>query len=551
MGVGSDDLLGRLVTELDIEVKGLEKSLKDLDSLKEATKAAGGTASELAKLDKQSLRLTKQNISTRRELDRTTQALKEQGDAAEDAADGTADLTEGMSALEEVAVTFGVAAAVSRIPALAREAVAADAVFRALTISIDGAKDSTLGLVDSVKLGELANLSSSGVLKTNAADFAELQGAITGLALANNQDLIPTLDMVNQALAKGEVTELTRLGIIPDIQAAQLEYARSVGKTVEQLSDLEKQHARSAGAAKQLIARNKELAASNDGLGIRVGQLVTALDNAKAAMISTANEATKAKNTGTLWERGFESLIDDILLATPATHAYALEQQRLREEQTKGISVENALAVARGKLADQTSAANRQTAILMDLTAKLNKIAAEGRKKDLKDAVKKRKAQTTAAIEDALLRDSILARRPDLSHLAHLGGKGLQRAITAADEAAGPRRGGRGKRAKKTPETKDEFHLTDFEQLLQTTLGSGFKIGEVKGVRGVKLAKEDIKPTSIINVTNNDIDIAQTFEGTEGMTAEELQEGALKAARELYESKLAAAGRRSQVNQAI
>lgn len=78
----------------------------------------------------------------------------------------------------------------------------------------------------------------------------------------------------------------------------------------------------------------------------------------------------------------------------------------------------------------------------------------------------------------------------------------------------------RGGGSKPKKEEKREVQLTSFEELLGSTLGPDFELTKLQSVRSVDVAPDDIKPESVVNITNNNITIgAPRFNITETKSA--------------------------------
>jgi hypothetical protein len=94
-------------------------------------------------------------------------------------------------------------------------------------------------------------------------------------------------------------------------------------------------------------------------------------------------------------------------------------------------------------------------------------------------------------------------------------------------------------RSKPAAEAKQEFHLTSFEQLLQTTLGEGFDLKNLD-LRRVDLEPKEIKPEAVVTVNNYNFTIDQDIQGNTDPKA--IADMSARAIREFFDSEIARAG---------
>lgn len=542
-----DELLGQMIIGLGVEVKELDEARKKLDDLRAKVVAAGASAKDLDQISVESGVLAKKQLAARRELDGTTKALHDQRAAAMQTGGAVGALNKHVEGLATRFGALGIAGAAvagaKGLIELDRQASAAENVLGNLKFSIDAAKDSTLGLVDSIQLGALANKAGDSALLGNEDAFARVTGAVTKLAISQNKDLGPALEGTVQALVKGETEALSLLGVTVDVDRATKDYAQSIGKLASELTEQERKTAKMIAGMAALEKKASAVSVDTTDLASAVEKLGNMLGDLQIALLSNAGEMSKSANEITVWDRALAGAKDRLLQTFPPLTMFADHTQKLNEQTEKANLLEDAKIRVREGLEKQTRAVIAQEEILLGLTIKLQAVQADAALKRLQ--ANKQEAYD-ARIEDAKIKGELIHKVPP--HLRHLSGRALQAALEsqetaiAAEDAAKPR----GKREKK----KAEFHLTDFEHLLASTLGPGFELGKVPGIERVKLDRENIRPQSVVNVTNNDIDIAQTIEAMPG-TPEEIEAAAMAAAHKEFDARLKQAAPAAQVNQAV
>lgn len=161
------------------------------------------------------------------------------------------------------------------------------AVQSALTISIDKARDATLGLVDDMTLMTSANQAVRlGVVK-NEEEFAKLTEIATKLALSTGQDATKGVQDLTTALARQSPQILDNLGLQVDVNKANADYAASLGKSASALTEAEKKQAFVNAALAE-----GEKAANAFNLEVDSGALT--IQQFKTSLINFTNEAASA-----------------------------------------------------------------------------------------------------------------------------------------------------------------------------------------------------------------------------------------------------------------
>jgi len=132
-------------------------------------------------------------------------------------------------------------AAVRGLDRLADSTLRYQNIMANLPFSIQGAQNATKGLAGEMDLATAAVQANRFGVAKNSKEFSKLAGAATKLALSTGQDAAKGISDLTLALARQSPKILDNLGIILKIPTAQRRYARSIGKTVDQLTDAEKQ----------------------------------------------------------------------------------------------------------------------------------------------------------------------------------------------------------------------------------------------------------------------------------------------------------------------
>lgn len=112
-----------------------------------------------------------------------------------------------------------------------------------LTISINGAREATGGLISKYQLMTAANSAVSLGVATTEAEFATVSEAATKLALRYGQDVPQSVGNLIGAIGRGSAEMLDNYGVTLKVEDAQRQYAERIGKTVEALTEEEKKNA--------------------------------------------------------------------------------------------------------------------------------------------------------------------------------------------------------------------------------------------------------------------------------------------------------------------
>lgn len=191
---------------------------------------------------------------------------------------GAAFRTAGLAAGAFVAVG---AAAAGAIGDLAERGMAAQGVMNNLPFAIDSARTATRGLISDFELAKSANtLVSFGVVKTSD-DFAKLAQAAQNLGIKLGQSAQSTMESLSAALGRNSKLMLDNLGIILSIPQAEERYAKSLNKTVKELTDNEKAEAFRKEAMKEIFKAAQDVTVATDGAAAAVQRFSVELENMK------------------------------------------------------------------------------------------------------------------------------------------------------------------------------------------------------------------------------------------------------------------------------
>lgn len=156
--------------------------------------------------------------------------------------------------------------------------------------SIRAAKEAILGAVDSFELMRLANAGLLKDIPKFGENFGLLADYANRVADALGGDTVAAIENVTQALATGKEKQLQAIGIQIDAEKAEKQFANSIGKTSEQLSEAGKLYAKQLAiydAIKQkLEVLPKPALSVTDGLN----QINTAMSEASKLVGTAIND---------------------------------------------------------------------------------------------------------------------------------------------------------------------------------------------------------------------------------------------------------------------
>lgn len=164
------------------------------------------------------------------------------------------------------------------VSALADRSVQVNNVMGNLPFAIDKARAATGGMVKDMELATAAStLMSTGVVD-NAKDFADLARAAQALGGRAGIDTARSFESLTAALARGSTEMLDNLGIVLKKEQAEREYADTLGKTREALTDTEKAEAFRKVAMTKIIEAARGIRVDTDSAGAAVQRFEADLD---------------------------------------------------------------------------------------------------------------------------------------------------------------------------------------------------------------------------------------------------------------------------------
>jgi hypothetical protein len=224
---------------------------------------------------------------------------------------------------------------------------------RNLTFSTFAAQKATKNLVDKFSLMEAASRSSAFGLNLNEKSFAALAKAATIAAKRMGIDTNQAIGDMITGMARMSPKILDNLGIIVKADDAYRVYAASVGKSVKQLTALEKQTAFTKAAMKSLnkIAASGTLVVKD--AGGRWVQLKNAIKDAKDAssawFASSKGDAVQLKmlvNAVDVLTGGYKRLENATIAARKAAIEYQITilkyEKKISTAQEKSMAAEAA-----------------------------------------------------------------------------------------------------------------------------------------------------------------------------------------------------------------
>lgn len=222
-------------------------------------------------------------------------------------------------------VFVGVAsAAASEIGQLASRSMEVQGVFNNLAISIEPARAATKGLITDFQLAKSANtLLSFGVVKTSE-EFAQLSQASQALGTKLGLTAESTMESLSAALGRNSKLMLDNLGIILSIPQAEERYAKSLGKTVKNLTDAEKAEAFRKEAMKAIFAAAKDVTVATDGAAASVARFSVELDNMR-------DRALGAERPSISLRKGIAGLSEEQRKLVGESHQYGASLDEVRD----------------------------------------------------------------------------------------------------------------------------------------------------------------------------------------------------------------------------
>lgn len=133
--------------------------------------------------------------------------------------------------------------AAEALGAMADRAAQIEGVNQALKISIEGARNATMGMVSDFQLASTANKALQLGVVRNEQEFAKLTATAAKLGMAMGQDVAQSVSDLTTGLGRQSFEILDNLGIILKAEEAYDIYAQRIGKVASELTDAEKKQA--------------------------------------------------------------------------------------------------------------------------------------------------------------------------------------------------------------------------------------------------------------------------------------------------------------------
>lgn len=222
-------------------------------------------------------------------------------------------------ALAGAAALTGLALAANEI---SRESLQVQAVFRNLPFALEPARRATHGLVDDMTLATKANQASALGVATNAQEFANLSRAAQALGQKLGTSTEDAFESLVAAVGRGSSAMLDNLGIVVKQEQAHEIYARSLGKTVSQLTEAEKAEAFRKVALQKIFEAADQVTVVTDGAAAATQRYRVELDNLKTAALGGEErtvslrqgllQLTQAERDGAVNGRQYGAVIQDL-----------------------------------------------------------------------------------------------------------------------------------------------------------------------------------------------------------------------------------------------
>lgn len=196
------------------------------------------------------------------------------------------------------AIGAGTAAAIAGLTKLGQRGADVAGVQRAFNrVTGDGAvalkqlQAATGGVVSSFDLMSNFNKAVSRGTVRSVQEFGELSRVATTLSDVIGVDDTQAFEMLAEAMGKGNARGLASLGIMVDQKAAHEEYARVLGKSVTELTELEKKEAVRRAGMREGIRLAEEMSGGELGAADAANRFATQVSDLKdqiALLVATA-----------------------------------------------------------------------------------------------------------------------------------------------------------------------------------------------------------------------------------------------------------------------
>lgn len=168
------------------------------------------------------------------------------------------------------------------------------AAFEKTGVSIEALRHHTAGAISDFDLmSRYNNALRMGLVKTEA-EFGNYESAVSTLAAAVGEDGAEALDRLTSSLGRGRTLMLERLGVYMESSEAESEYASKIGKTVEALTDQERQQAVTVIGLERLHEAANSTGRSIGTMSHHLDRSASSWENAKNAMGEFFSDSVKS-----------------------------------------------------------------------------------------------------------------------------------------------------------------------------------------------------------------------------------------------------------------
>lgn len=212
-------------------------------------------------------------------IDATKKSTEEASKSSKKASDQFSEW--GVTALK----TAGLIGGLKTIDELSQRQLRNANVTNNLTISIDAARKATRGFASDMDLSRSAAMAASfGVAKTEM-QFAEMAEIALKVSARLGTDMPTALADMTTAFSRGSTAILDNLGVSLTHEAAEAEFAKTIGKSAAALTDLEKKQAFQTIGLKRLKEATADVDVATGGAGANIQKWKVAAINATDATL--------------------------------------------------------------------------------------------------------------------------------------------------------------------------------------------------------------------------------------------------------------------------
>lgn len=183
------------------------------------------------------------------------------------------------------AITGAISSAASALDEYSAESIEAQQVSQNLQIDISGAREAFGGYVGDVELAKAANKAFALGVVTTGAEFQQLASGVSAQASKTGESAERLLEQATEALGKQSAERLDNILLLLSQAEAEQVYAEEMGKSADQLTDLEKATAFQKAA---LIKLNEAAATATpvtEDWASSVQQAKVRLENSKSSIL--------------------------------------------------------------------------------------------------------------------------------------------------------------------------------------------------------------------------------------------------------------------------